>query len=83
MILRGVLDLSEGHMEDIRTVWYSEDAEAAVAEVRSGRAGFAVLLNPLPPPRVLAVADAGERMPQKSTFFYPKIPTGLVFNPLF
>ncbi|MDP2674789.1 MAG: DUF1015 domain-containing protein [Dehalococcoidia bacterium] len=83
VILRGVLGLTEGQMEDIRTVWYSEDAEAAVAEVRSGRAGCALLLNPLPPPRVLAVADAGERMPQKSTFFYPKIPTGLVFNPLF
>ena len=83
VVLRGVLGLTEGQMEDIRTVWYSEDAEATVAEVRSGRAGCALLLNPLPPPRVLAVADAGERMPQKSTFFYPKIPTGLVFNPLF
>jgi uncharacterized protein (DUF1015 family) len=83
VILGGLLGLMEGQMEDILTVWYSEDAEAAVAEVRSGRAGFALLLNPLPPPRVLAVADAGERMPQKSTFFYPKIPTGLVFNPLF
>ena len=83
VILRGIFGLTEGRMEDIRTVWYSEDAEAAVAEVRSGRAGCALLLNPLPPPRVLAVADAGERMPQKSTFFYPKIPTGLVFNPLF
>ena len=82
VVLRGVLGLSEGQMEDIRTVWYSEDAAAAVAEVRSGRVGCALLLNPLPPPRVLAVADAGERMPQKSTFFYPKIPTGLVFNPL-
>ncbi|HLA18051.1 MAG TPA: DUF1015 domain-containing protein, partial [Dehalococcoidia bacterium] len=82
VVLRGVLGLSEGQMEDIRTVWYSEDAAAAVAEVRSGRVGCALLLNPLPPPQVLAVADAGERMPQKSTFFYPKIPTGLVFNPL-
>jgi uncharacterized protein (DUF1015 family) len=83
VILGGVLGLSAAQMEDIHTVWYSEDAEAAVTEVRTGRAGFALLLNPLPPPRVLAVADAGERMPQKSTFFYPKIPTGLVFNPLF
>jgi uncharacterized protein (DUF1015 family) len=30
----------------------------------------------------MAIADGGERMPQKSTFFYPKIPTGLLFNPL-
>jgi uncharacterized protein (DUF1015 family) len=29
-----------------------------------------------------AVAQAGESMPPKSTFFYPKVPTGLVFNPL-
>jgi uncharacterized protein (DUF1015 family) len=35
------------------------------------------------PRRILAVADAGERMPQKSTFFYPKLPTGLLFYPLF
>ena len=82
VVLRGVLGLTESQMEDIRTVWYSEDAAAAVAEVRSGRVGCALLLTPLPPPRVLAVAEAGERMPQKSTFFYPKIPTGLVFNPL-
>ena len=39
-------------------------------------------MNPVPVTRVLDVADAGERMPQKSTFFYPKVPTGLVFNPL-
>ncbi len=31
---------------------------------------------------VQEVAEAGESMPPKSTFFYPKIPTGLVFNPL-
>jgi uncharacterized protein (DUF1015 family) len=30
----------------------------------------------------MAIAEAGLRMPQKSTFFYPKIPTGLVFYPL-
>ena len=83
VVLRGSLGLTEAQMMDIRTVWFSEDAAATVAEVRSGRAGSALLLNPLPPPRVLAVADAGERMPQKSTFFYPKVPTGLVFNPLF
>jgi uncharacterized protein (DUF1015 family) len=35
-----------------------------------------------PVEQVRAVAEAGESMPPKSTFFYPKIPTGLVFNPL-
>jgi uncharacterized protein (DUF1015 family) len=70
-------------MEDVRTVWFGEDAEAAVTAVRKRRARYAVLLNPISPRAVLAIADRGERMPQKSTFFYPKIPTGLLFNPLF
>jgi uncharacterized protein (DUF1015 family) len=83
VILRHGLDLSDAQLEDIHTVWYGEDAEQASLEVRARRARYAVLLNPVSPRRVLAVADAGERMPQKSTFFYPKVPTGLLFNPLF
>ncbi len=83
LILHHALGLSDAQMEDIRTVWYEEDAETAVAEVRQGRARFGLLLNPVSPRRILAVADAGERMPQKSTFFYPKLPTGLMFYPLF
>jgi uncharacterized protein (DUF1015 family) len=83
VILRHSLGLNDEQMEDIGTVWFGENAEAAVTEVRKGRAKYAVLLNAISPRQVLAVADAGERMPQKSTFFYPKIPTGLLFNPLF
>ncbi|MEX0800223.1 MAG: DUF1015 domain-containing protein [Dehalococcoidia bacterium] len=83
VILRYALGLSEDAMNDYDTVWFEEDAAAALAEVREGEADYALLLNSIPPRKVLAVADAGERMPQKSTFFYPKIPTGLVFNPLF
>jgi uncharacterized protein (DUF1015 family) len=40
----------------------------------------AFLLNATPVAQVLDVADAGGRMPQKSTYFYPKLPTGLVMN---
>lgn len=83
VILRRALGLSDAQMEDIRTVWYGEDAEAVVAEVRRGRARYGLLLNPVLPRRILALADAGERMPQKSTFFYPKVATGLLFYPLF
>ncbi len=83
VILRHALGLTDAQMEDIRTVWYGEDAEAAAADVRKRRARYALLLNPISPRAVLAIADRGERMPQKSTFFYPKIPTGLLFNPLF
>ncbi|MEE8347799.1 MAG: DUF1015 domain-containing protein [Dehalococcoidia bacterium] len=83
VILRHALGLNDDQIGDIQTVWYGENADAALAEVRQGRARYAVLLNPVSTRRILAVADAGERMPQKSTFFYPKIPTGLLFNPLF
>jgi uncharacterized protein (DUF1015 family) len=79
-ILRGCLGLSEEQMKDQAVVWFTEDAETAVKQVRDGKARYAVVLKSVPVERVLELADAGERMPQKSTFFYPKVPTGLVFN---
>lgn len=82
VILQRVLGVEELQMSDYATLWFTEDAEQAVDEVRGGRARYAVLMNPVPVTRVLDVADSGERMPQKSTFFYPKVPTGLVFNPI-
>jgi len=63
-------------------IGYTRDAHQALAEVRSGRARLALLLNPTPVQHVLAVADAGDRMPEKSTYFYPKPPTGLVARSL-
>jgi uncharacterized protein (DUF1015 family) len=81
-ILRHVLGLEEAQMSDYDTLWFTEDAAEAERDVRSGRARYTVLVNPVPVTRVLDVADSGQRMPQKSTFFYPKVPTGLVFNPL-
>ena len=61
---------------------YLSNAADAVAQVESGRADAAFLLRPTPIEDVLAVAQAGEHMPAKSTFFYPKAATGHVFNPL-
>ena len=43
---------------------------------------LAILVNPTRVEQVAAVALAGERMPEKSTYFFPKAPTGLVFRPL-
>jgi uncharacterized protein (DUF1015 family) len=61
---------------------YTQDASAAAAAVAGGASRAAFLLNATPVDHVLAVADAGGRMPQKSTYFYPKLPTGLVLNSL-
>jgi uncharacterized protein (DUF1015 family) len=82
VVLQHCLGLTAEQMRDYSVVWFTEDAEEAAAEVRSGKATYAVLMRPVPVERVLELAEAGERMPQKSTFFYPKVPTGLVFNPL-
>jgi uncharacterized protein (DUF1015 family) len=54
----------------------------AVEEIRGGRASLAFFLAPMPFEAVRAVAEAGEAMPQKSTFFIPKPATGLVMRPL-
>ncbi len=81
-VLRYGLALSPAEMSDYSRLWFTEDAEEAVASVRDGRARYALIMRPVPVGRILDLADSGERMPQKSTFFYPKVPTGLVFNPL-
>jgi uncharacterized protein (DUF1015 family) len=77
-VLRDALGLERGAAPD--EVSYTEDASLALREVEAGRWPLAFLLNPTRIEQVLAVADAGERMPAKSTFFYPKLATGLVIN---
>ena len=59
---------------------YTQDSGEAVAATLAGNVAF--LLKATPVDQVLAVADAGGRMPQKSTYFSPKLPTGLVIASL-
>jgi uncharacterized protein (DUF1015 family) len=80
VVLRRCLGLAEDEMKDYSRVWFTEDAAAAADAVRRGEATYAVLLGTLPVSTVLSLADAGELMPQKSTFFWPKAPTGVLFN---
>jgi len=63
------------------TLRYTADAREALAAVREGGASAAVLLNPTRVEQVFAVADAGDVMPPKSTYFAPKVPSGLVLKP--
>lgn len=84
-----LLALALGHLAGIgpeelasgRRVTYVKDAAAAVS-IASESGATAFLLDPTPISAVLRVADAGGVMPQKSTYFHPKAPTGLLFNPL-
>jgi len=63
-------------------VSYTPRVEEAVGAVDSGRAQAAFLLRPPTIEQVRAVAERGETMPQKSTYFYPKLTSGLLFHPL-
>ncbi len=63
-------------------VTFTESTEEAREAVESGACRLAFLINATRVEQVTAVADAGEVMPQKSTFFYPKLSTGMVFNSL-
>jgi uncharacterized protein (DUF1015 family) len=56
---------------------YTRDADGLDTAIRRGEATLAFGVSPVTAGEVIAVADAGETMPQKSTYFYPKVPTGL------
>jgi uncharacterized protein (DUF1015 family) len=82
LLLRGALDMSDEDIEAKRGVAYAASADDAIAALRSG-AHAAFLLRPTPIEQVREVVAAGETMPPKSTYFFPKLPTGIVFNPLY
>ena len=63
-------------------VSYTPYAGEAVAAVDRGDAEAAFLLQPVTVEQVARFAHAGETMPQKSTFFYPKLTSGLLFHPI-
>jgi uncharacterized protein (DUF1015 family) len=63
-------------------VSYTAYADEAIAAVDRGEAAAAFLLEPVTVEQVARFAQAGETMPQKSTFFYPKLTSGLLFHPI-
>ena len=78
-VLAGVFGIDA---EAIRhgAVRYPKSARRAAQDVRQEEGAVALYLNPLCPDDVFRITEAGERMPQKSTFFSPKVPTGFVFR---
>lgn len=61
---------------------FSADAGEAYTATVDGPYNVAILVNSTPVQQVIDIADAGEVMPQKTTFFYPKLATGMVFSVL-
>jgi uncharacterized protein (DUF1015 family) len=82
LVLRGALGMSEDDISHLHGLDYSKDLDDAIEAVESGRADAGFFMRATPVEAVREVAAAGESMPPKSTYFYPKVPTGLVFNPL-
>jgi uncharacterized protein (DUF1015 family) len=82
LILKGALGLGGEDIAHFNGLFYARDTAEALASVRSGAYDAAFFLRPTPVAQVRDVAAAGENMPPKSTFFFPKLLTGLLFNPL-
>jgi uncharacterized protein (DUF1015 family) len=76
-LLEGVLGISEEAIRNQQNIRYCREAEDALAQVRSGSANVAFLMNPVRMQQVRDIAFAGEVLPQKSTDFYPKLLSGL------
>ncbi len=82
LVLKGALGMSEEDIDHLAGLGYARDFDEALALVRSGDYDAAFFMAPTPVQRVREIAAHGESMPPKSTYFFPKVPTGLLFNPL-
>lgn len=82
VIIEKVLGVSAETIANEQGFAYTRDEENAVKMVDGGKFSVALFLNATKIKQVIEVANAGERMPQKSTYFYPKLITGLVINKL-
>lgn len=82
LFLKGALGMSDDDISHLNGLGYSSNLTEARELVESKKFDLAFFLRPTPIEQIRQIAAEGENMPPKSTYFYPKIPTGLVFNPL-
>ena len=82
LILNNILGISSTAQENQENIVYVKGMDEAIEEARKGGRQMAFLLNPTKIEQVKAVATAGHVMPQKSTYFYPKLLSGLLINPI-
>jgi uncharacterized protein (DUF1015 family) len=82
LLLKGALGLTDEDISELNGLGYARDRDEVLGQIDSGAWDAAFVLRPPSVKLVREVAAAGETMPPKSTYFHPKVPTGLVFNPL-
>ena len=80
LVLERLFKVDKENMANQKNLFYTRDISEAIAEVKKGSANCCFLINPTRVEQIRDVAAAGEKMPQKSTYFYPKVITGLVMN---
>lgn len=80
LLIENILGLSPEAQAQAGNISYGQDTEDTLNAVEMGASQAAFILNPLQSEQILAVAMGGEKMPQKSTYFYPKLLSGLVIN---
>jgi uncharacterized protein (DUF1015 family) len=82
LILKGPLGLTDDDIDHMRGLGYARSDAEALELVLAGTYDAAFFLRATPVEQVREIAAAGVNMPPKTTYFFPKIPTGLLFNPL-
>lgn len=82
LVLEHILGIDKENMANQKNLTYTRSLAEALESVENGTSQCAFILNPTRVDEIGAVAAAGEKMPQKSTYFYPKLITGLVMNNL-
>ena len=80
LVLEKIFGIDAENMAKQINLTYVKQFDDAIASVKDGKAQCAFILNPTRVTEIRDVASAGEKMPQKSTYFYPKLITGLVMN---
>ena len=82
LVLKGIAGMSEDDILAKRGIGYSKSVADSLALLEDGSYDVAFILRPIPVDQVRAICESDENMPPKSTYFYPKVLTGLVFNPV-
>jgi uncharacterized protein (DUF1015 family) len=82
VILKAALGMTDHDIDELNGLGYARDFAQALELIDDGSYDVAFFMAPTPVQRIQEVAAAGESMPPKSTYFFPKVPTGLLFNPL-
>jgi uncharacterized protein (DUF1015 family) len=80
MFLRGPMELSDQDLASGEFISYTHEQEVIFSKVDSGDAQAGFILRPVPMDVLQKVCETGNVMPRKSTFFYPKLPTGVLFH---